>query len=110
MNIAKLHWAAGFFEGEGTIRLNRSKRSPRPTMGFQVINTDLEALERFRDGVGGLGDIGGPYGPYGVSKKRTYCWRANRFNDVNALKGFLYPLLSARRQQQILDAHHLVNA
>jgi hypothetical protein len=55
-----------------------------------------------------LGDINGPYGPYGVSKQKTYVWLANRFKDVNALKGLLYPLLSARRQQQIIDAHNII--
>jgi hypothetical protein len=95
IDLKALYWSAGFFEGEGAIRLNAGECQ---TMGFQIINTDLEALERFRRGVGGIGDIGGPYGPYGVSKKKSYCWRANR-------KGLLFPLLSSRRQEQILAAH-----
>jgi hypothetical protein len=74
----------------------------------------LEALERFRRGVCGIGDIGGPYGPYAskgqqYKRQRTYCWRANRFKDVNALKGLLFQLLSARRQRQIIDAHALAS-
>ena len=108
LDIAKLNWSAGFFEGEGTLRINRGRAGSHSTMGFQIINCDLSALERFRAGVAGIGDIGGPYGPYGVSKKKTYCWRANRFRDVNALKGLLYPLLSSRRQQQIIDHHNIV--
>lgn len=105
IDLQALYWSAGFYEGEGCVRLNKGRDGAPVTMGFQIINTDLEALERFRRGVGGLGDIGGPYGPYSATKKPTYCWRANRFKDVNALKGLLFPLLSSRRQEQILAAH-----
>lgn len=108
LDLAKLNWSAGFFEGEGTLRINRGRPGSPLTMGFQIINCDIQALGRFREGVAGIGDIGGPYGPYGASKKVTYCWRANRFKDVNALKGLLYPLLSSRRQQQIIDCHNII--
>jgi hypothetical protein len=109
IDLGALQWSAGFFEGEGCVRLNKGRPGSPITMGFQIINTDLEALERFRRGVCGLGDIHGPYKGQTERHKPTWTWCSNRFKDVNALKGLLFPLLSSRRQQQILDAHEVAS-
>lgn len=88
-----LAWAAGFFEGEGTVR--RSLRQP----GISVCNTDLGSLERFRDAVG-LGKIYGPY-RYRNSTKPLYQYWACDFEGRQALAAMLWHWLSDRRRAQL---------
>ena len=52
MNDGELNWAAGMFEGEGTIRINRY-RSPKGDNVYRlqckVPNTDNDIIDFFRD-------------------------------------------------------------
>lgn len=108
--LVALAWSAGFFEGEGTVRINKGRPGSPWTFGLQIVNTDLQALFKFRDGVFGAGDIGGPYGPYGISKKRTFIWRCNRSNEAEVVMHALWEFLSDKRKGQIVAARQSIAA
>ena len=103
--MSNLDWAAGFFEGEGTVRINKGRISSPWAFGLQVGNSDIEVLKKFQEAVFGFGTIYGPYRPYGnLTKKEYYVWSCNRRIEVQKIKDVLYPLLSKRRKKQIDDA------
>jgi hypothetical protein len=108
IDVTAIAWSGGFFDGEGTVRINKGRAGSKSTLGLQIINTDRLALERFRSGVFGLGDINGPYGPYGISKKRTWVWLCNRRPEVVAVIAALWIFLSQRRQEQIITATSII--
>ena len=68
MSEIELAWAAGLFDGEGTISLvtHRKKRKTK-TYEYKQVHVLVsqsgspEVLERFQRAVGGLGKIYGPY-------------------------------------------------
>lgn len=101
MRMVDLGYVAGLLDGEGCLSSDRT--FPRVRIGM----TDLDALERCRE-ITGLGTIHGPY-LSGVRKKPYYTWNVGRSKDAASLIMTLYPLLSARRQEQarksLLDWH-----
>lgn len=96
-------WAAGFFEGEGTV-------SRRAGSHFIAINnTDLHSLERFHAAVG-VGRVRGPYGPYNaLSKKPHWTWSACKKGDRQVVTDLLGPLLSDRRIEQLAAVSDVTN-
>ena len=94
---AELAWAAGFFEGEGTVALNGS--APRLWLPQASAQGIPEVLARFQAAVGGLGSISGPYvlkNPW--SKLPQYRWGLSRFEHVQAVIAMFWPWMSARRR------------
>jgi hypothetical protein len=63
--IAEIAWAAGFFEGEGSITLTND----RPVL--RVNGTDRETVEFFGRVIG----VGKVYGPYQAKRDRHGCVR-----------------------------------
>jgi hypothetical protein len=91
-----LPWAAGLFEGEGTITTNRGR--------FWVAckNTDHEVLARFAN----VMPMGALYGPYeyadqadGHKRKPFWTWVAHEDAAKDALALF-WPWLSERRRKR----------
>lgn len=88
-------WAAGLFEGEGSITHTRTD------LQLTLVNTDLEIVQRF-DAIVARGKI---YGPYvrgytdGCRRKPRWLWvaKGDAAHDVLDLLG---PWLSARRREQ----------
>jgi hypothetical protein len=86
-------WAAGLFEGEGSITHSKG----RPQLRIQM--ADLEVLERFLE-IFGVGTI---YGPYtrghqdGCKRKPTWIWVCDG-PMVSVLFRTLAPWLSTRRR------------
>ena len=94
----KIAWAAGFFEGEGSITESNGQLITR------ITNTDESMLQRFRDAVD-AGRTYGPYAPYrrdGFNRKPVFVWHAaeEAALDVLALLG---PWLSARRLERAYE-------
>ena len=56
---AELAWAAGLFEGEGSIGIDR-RTSRHGSLRLQIGMCDEEVLCRFKDVVG-IGNVTGPY-------------------------------------------------
>jgi hypothetical protein len=92
----ELAWAAGFFEGEGSI----TQSNGRPLL--QVRNNDPAPLHRFRRAV----QAGKVYGPYTtrtrMSRKPFWQWAATGCDGLDVLR-MLSPWLSERRLGQAFD-------
>lgn len=67
----ELAWAAGFFEGEGCIHMNKQARK---TLGMVVSNCDEDVLRRFHEIVG-CGTFHGPYKQSGAKEHWKPFWR-----------------------------------
>jgi hypothetical protein len=80
-----LGWAAGFFDGEGTVAFRKGK-----PQYIGVINTHYPALERFKECVGGLGRIAPQKTPEGHLPAWT--WRLGGA-DSRAIIARLRPYL-----------------
>ena len=96
---AAIAWAAGLFEGEGTI--TQIKRS-RAFFDLQVAmtHTDEDVIRRF-DAIVGRGRIYGPYLPPSHGDRRKPFWRWMALGDAgHEVLELLGPWLLARRRAQ----------
>lgn len=57
--MSEVAWAAGFFDGEGSLRVHNGGNSRRPFLSISVSQVDRRPLDRFAAIVGGK-----VYGPY----------------------------------------------
>jgi hypothetical protein len=94
-----LAWAAGFFEGEGTVW---HRKDGAVSMQVAINNTDLERLRLFRDIVG-VGVIR-PRPGSAVSVKPQWVWRVVNQEHVQYVAAILWGWLSPRRRQQFHGA------
>lgn len=85
----ELAWAAGFFEGEGSV-FQHSTKTKVPRVAMSLDQTDApELIERFFRAVG----LGKTYGPYGSGSGRLR-WRwAAYHEDAHTVMGMLAPYL-----------------
>lgn len=95
-----LAWAAGFFDGEGSTSLARSKKQPNsPSLCVSVGQIGFETLTRFQNAVGGLGHI------YHVrTVPGTYAFRACKFEHAQAIVAMLWTFVSSVKKEQALNA------
>ncbi len=104
----ELDWASGFFEGEGCIlRAEKDKR----TLRLILVNTDFDAIVRFRNAIGQLGDIDVRL-PKQVHHKLAFEWKVQRFEYVQAVLGLLWFGLSERRREKAKELlrHYVDNS
>lgn len=96
-NREDLAWAAGIYEGEGSLYVCRR------TMLMSVKMTDLDVLQRLRDVMG----FGVVYGPYTLlnfpQRKPTYAWQVGNFEGMQAACAFFWPWLGMRRRAKIVE-------
>jgi hypothetical protein len=91
----QIAWAAGLFDGEGSITLSGE------SLHVRMRNTDFELIERFHDVL----RIGSVYGPYtrderdGYRRKPFWDWVAREEDGLDAL-ALMWQWLSARRRDQ----------
>lgn len=101
MTTDQLAWAAGLFEGEGTVSGYRRKDRPSRTVQLAVYEGTQHGgptlLERFRDAVG-AGSIVGPY------RGRLYHWTTKRIACVESVTALLWADLSPERRRQFATA------
>lgn len=90
----EIAWAAGFFEGEGTITVSGNRLVAR------VSNTDDEVLKHYAD-VMAIGTVYGPYGTYpsGHRKKPLWVWAAQSYDALDAI-ALMWPWLGTRRRRR----------
>ena len=90
----EIAWAAGVFEGEGSI-VHRRNGTVLLTLGM----TDRDVVERFQRAIrtGRLHCV-----PAGRSRRRKPLWRldGNKSDDVLRVIDLLYPRLGTRRRQR----------
>jgi hypothetical protein len=91
----QIAWAAGWFEGEGSILLSGGRLHAR------VSNTDQEILDRFAK-VLSVGAKYGPYAPYGGTEHRKqllWVWVACEEAALDAI-ALMWLWLGSRRQKR----------
>lgn len=99
-------WAAGFFDGEGSVKLHYNKyqgNRGRPQLWLSINQCSAIPLTRFRRAVG----VGKVYGPYNLTYKgnRRPYWQfqATRSADVELVLNYIGRGLSTPKRQQIRE-------
>lgn len=97
----ELAWAAGFYEGDGTIGCYGKGHG----LHMKVVQVDPEPALKFHEVVG-VGRISGPiHQPSHTPNQRPYfMWRVSSFEHVQAVVAMLWPWLSCRRKDQARKA------
>jgi hypothetical protein len=96
----ELAWAAGFFDGEGSVYMRDSGNKNKAYLYATVAisQNDTEVLERFRAAVG-LGSITGPVS-YKDKTLPMYQLRIGSYPEVVKVKELLWPFLSSKKKEQ----------
>lgn len=104
MNDTDIAWFAGFFEGEGSVRLgSQSHKKNGRSYGTPIIDicqVNKEPLEKCLE----LFPTGHLYGPYQYSSNRQphYRFALCGRGSIEALFKLIDPLLSTRRREQFI--------
>ena len=90
MNPVDIGWAAGLFDGEGCITINKGKH-----IALQISNTEYDTMLRWQELFGG--------NIYEIKKqkkhhKRQWKWYITAKEHVSAIMQAIGPHLSGRRQ------------
>lgn len=97
-------WAAGFFDGEGTVITRLFLRNGRQHRNIEcgIGQVDREVLDRFREIVG----VGAVNGPYDRSARRSpmYFYDARKIKDVRHIHHLLSPYLGTVKLAQFKKA------
>ena len=97
MNEADLAWAAGIYEGEGSVYILPHKRS---CANLQISMTDLDILQRLQNLFGGS--------IYAKKKqkvhhKQGWTWQLSKKKDIYKTLSLLLPWLGERRSFKALN-------
>lgn len=104
----ELAWAAGFFDGEGSIYVHHIKRHKGGTTGryyaitsveISVAQSDKRPLNRFLNIIN-IGRIAGPYQPKYRNAKPYWYWKTAGRPSVHAVLSLLWPYLSEPKKEQ----------
>lgn len=103
-------WAAGLFEGEGTIVAFGPRKNQR---SFSLTSTDEDVVRRFADIIA-TGKVYGPYTYKGTDQRKRdhhkpyWRWSASDRVSVLAAAAILLPWMCERRRQKMEEAVHAV--
>jgi len=102
----ELAWAAGFFDGEGTVGGYWREGENRIAFHLAVYQTERTTLDRFRAAVLGLGKVHGPHfrKDRKASHKPSYQYNIGGHRKVQAVIAMLWPFLSQPKKDQIKKA------
>lgn len=107
---SEMAWAAGLFEGEGSIEVNHPPRS-RSGVRLHLNTTDLDVLEKFAAVVrcGSIREVTAPsiVRPHW---KTCWSWRISTKDDCRRLLNAWLPYLGARRTARAQEALQLLDA
>lgn len=105
----ELSWAAGFFDGEGTISQTTARATTKRYLIMRVAQCDRRPLDRFAK-VAGLGNVNGPYQHKKGEGRWSdfYTWQAagTRAEEVFAR---LTPHLSEPKREQYARVKELIS-
>lgn len=96
INREELAWAAGIFEGEGSITKAHRYHPNSWAIRLSVGNTDLQMLRVFHAVLSGLGYVNGPL--TAGRQKPLWTWQTNKFEHVQAVMAMFWYWLSPRRR------------
>jgi hypothetical protein len=96
-------WAAGLFEGEGSIHMKTDR--PRQRV-LSIGMTDKDVMERFVDVVG-YGNLQGPY----IAKLRKPFWKWQLYKKTEVLRilKLFLPHFGKRRAEKAIEAINHLN-
>lgn len=95
-----IEWAAGLFEGEGSITFGKIKeRSNSWRFQLTMSMSDKDVLEAFAKAVN-CGKVLGPYPGQRDGHKERYNWHVQNSRDCLFVIGQLYPYLGKRRKEK----------
>ena len=94
VSVSDLAWAAGLFEGEGSVFLVKS------TPALSLTSTDLDVVERFK-AIVGVGCIRAR--KHRPEHKLPHEWRIGNFHDIQAVIAMLWRWLGARRRARATE-------
>lgn len=98
---AEIAYAAGLFEGEGSVCLQKPTRNGHtPNVRLTINMTDLEPLQRIQSIFGGR--VTGPYAR-GEGRKDMWRWCLSQVIGVRKAASLMFPWLSPRRQQRMAE-------
>lgn len=94
----ELSWAAGFFDGEGTVLWRGRKRLE---LAMTISQSDLRPLLRFHRAIGHIGTLRGPYKPKGKDHYKQ-CWVVGTHGHAatQAVIALLWKWLSEPKREQ----------
>jgi hypothetical protein len=108
----QLAWAAGFFDGEGTVGADQDPRTGR----YRAINMEIpqssangvpDVLVRFREIIG-VGNISGPHEPRSPwSRLPRYRWLSGGLDNAEAVSALIWPWLGSVKRAQFENAIRL---
>lgn len=100
MSDIELAWAAGFFDGEGTVSQTTAKGTHKRYLIVRLAQTDRRPLERFAAAVG-HGRVNGPYTHTKGEGRWSdfYTWQAGG-SKAEMVLAKLDPFLSAPKREQ----------
>lgn len=101
-----LAWAAGFFDGEGTIGGYSKLEEAHICFSLRVYQTERTTLERFHRAVLGIGSVVGPYfrKDRKAHHKPAYTYDVSGHRQVQAVIAMLWPFLSQPKKEQAKKA------
>jgi len=107
MKQTELAWAAGFFDGEGSVFCydHNTRGYLYPTVAIRIGQSgSKEVLVRFNKAVKNLGRIHGPYAHSQPGRKKVYALQVNRYDDILQIAECLWPYLSSVKKKQFNKA------
>ena len=100
LDTHELAWAAGFFDGEGTISFKPNGKGNKGRPDIQIAQSEVYPLERFKLAVG-VGKVYGPYGPYTTQSKPYWLYDAGLPANVQLVIERMWKYLSPTKRGQI---------
>ena len=93
-------WAAGLFEGEGSITRDHRVNNRR----LSIVMTDKDVMERFVD-VMGYGRLLGPYQYVKCKNNKPYwSWQMSKRSEVLRILKMFLPHFGKRRAERAIEA------
>ena len=96
-------WAAGFFDGEGTVVAFRPERYKTAQVTLAIAQLERATLVRFRAAVG-AGTITGPY-KYKTNQRPYYKWFSGAKADVEKVRTAMWPFLGNVKRRAFSRAY-----
>ena len=97
----ELAWAAGFFDGEGSVSVHCDKRPGRtPSFRLEIEQVDIRPLERFQRAVGGFGNLSKRSGPRAPNRRVLFRLYASN-EPALRIAVAIWPHLSEPKREQI---------
>lgn len=107
MNV-ELAWAAGFFDGEGSVYVRHTQRHkggttgrvyPLTTVEVSLSQVRVEPLKRFLEAVQ-IGTLRGPYQHRKITHAPYFRWQTAGRPSVHKVLSLLWPYLSLPKREQ----------